>query len=112
MKRGEIWWATLAEPAGSEPGYRRPVLVVSSDTFNASRIGTVVCVALTSNMRLAAAPGNVTLAAADVGLPRDSVANVSQIVTLNKADLTERAGVVGKSRLLEIEKGIRLVLDL
>lgn len=112
MNRGEIWWASLPEPAGSEPGYRRPVLVISSDDFNASRIGTVVCAAITSNRRLAEAPGNVLLPAPASGLPRDSVVNVSQIVTMNKVQLTERAGSITGRKMQEVAQGLRLVLEL
>jgi mRNA interferase MazF len=112
MNRGEIWWATLPEPTGSEPGYRRPLLVVSSDDFNDSRIGTVVCAAITSNLRLAEAPGNVNLPASSSGLPRDSVVNVSQIVTVNKPNLTEYAGALSARKMEEVEQGLRLVLEL
>ncbi|MYI15420.1 MAG: type II toxin-antitoxin system PemK/MazF family toxin, partial [Acidimicrobiaceae bacterium] len=87
IRRGDIHWADLRAPTGSEPGHRRPVLVVSSDRFNRSRISTVLAVAITSNLRLADAPGNVELAASESGLDRDSVVNVSQIVTVDKAAL-------------------------
>ena len=93
--RGDIRWAEPREPAGSEPGHRRPVVIVSSDRFNRSRIGTVIAVAITSNLRLADAPGNVQLAADELGLDRDSVVNVSQIVTIDKSALSDRAGAVG-----------------
>ena len=112
MERGEIWWASLPEPQGSEPGYRRPVLVMQSDDFNRSRIQTVVAVALTSNLLLAQAPGNVLLKARVSGLSKDSVANVSQIVTLDKDCLTERIGHIRGEDLMRVENGIRLVLAL
>jgi mRNA interferase MazF len=112
IRRGEVWWARLPEPAASEPGYRRPVLVVSSDEFNRSRIRTVLAAALTTNLRLAEAPGNVLVAAGDAGLPRDSVVNVSQIVTVDKSFLGERAGRIGARSLLAVENGLRLVLAL
>jgi mRNA interferase MazF len=112
MRRGEIWWASLMSPRGSEPGYRRPVLVVQADPFNQSRIRTVVCVAITSNMRLAAAPGNVVLKKRDSGLAKDSVINVSQIVTLDRATLTARAGTIRARHLEEVDSGLRLVLGL
>ena len=112
MRRGEVWWAELPAPAGSEPGFRRPVLVVSDDRFNRSRIATVVAVALTSNLRLGDAPGNVVLPASRSGLERDSVANVSQVVTLDKASLTRRAGRVPADLLQEIDAGLRVVLSL
>ena len=84
MERGEVWWAELPDPVASEPGFRRPVVIVSSNAFNRSRIRTVLAVVLTSNLRLSEAPGNVLLAAAESGLPKDSVANVSQVVTLGQ----------------------------
>ena len=85
IQRGEIWWASLPEPRGSEPGYSRPVLVVQADDFNRSRINTVIAVVITSNIRLAEAPGNVLLSRKATGLPKQSVANVSQLITLDKA---------------------------
>ncbi len=112
MRRGEIWWANLSEPYGSEPGYRRPVLVVQSDNFNRSRIGTVVALVMTSNLNLAAAPGNVTLTRRGTGLTRKSIINVSQIVTLDKRRLTDRAGRVSDTVLRQVETGMRLVLGL
>lgn len=112
IRRGEIWWAELPEPSASEPGYRRPVVVVQSDDFNRSRIRTVVAVVLTTNLRLAAAPGNVLITAGDTRLPRDSVVNVSQIVTLDKSFLTERVGRLSGGVMLLVDDGIRTVLDL
>jgi mRNA interferase MazF len=112
MQRGEVWWVELPEPATSEPGYRRPVVVVQSDAFNRSRIQTIVAVALTSNLRLAAAPGNVLLPAKDAGLPRDSVANVSQLLTLDRAFLTAPCGRLPSRLMARIEDGLRLVLGL
>jgi mRNA interferase MazF len=112
IRRGEIWWAGLPEPSASEPGYRRPVAIVQSDDFNRSRIRTVVAVVLTTNLRLEAAPGNVLLTARDTGLPRDSVVNVSQLVTLDKTFLTERVGRLSYGVMLLVEVGIRTVLDL
>jgi mRNA interferase MazF len=96
IAQGEVWWADLPDPVGSEPGFRRPVVVVQCNAFNRSRIATVVCVALTSNLRWAEAPGNVSLSARLTGLERDSVANVSQIVTLDKTHLTDRVGRLPK----------------
>ena len=112
IRRGEIWWAELPEPSASEPGYRRPVAIVQSDDFNRSRIRTVVAVVLTTNLRLEAAPGNVLLTARDTGLPRDSVVNVSQLVTLDKTFLTERVGRLSDGVMLLVDVGIRTVLDL
>lgn len=112
MRRGEIWWADLSEPYGSEPGYRRPVLIVQSDNYNRSRIGTVVVLVMTSNLKLAAAPGNVTVTRRSTGLTRKSIVNVSQIVTLDKRRLTDRVGWVSDTVLRQVEAGMRLVLGL
>ncbi|MGO9059719.1 MAG: type II toxin-antitoxin system PemK/MazF family toxin [Candidatus Binataceae bacterium] len=112
MKRGEIWWASLPEPKGSEPGYRRPVLIVQSDGFNQSAIQTVIGAAITSNLRLSAAPGNVMLPKRESGLTKDSVINVSQLVTLNKAFLVGRLATISPVRIREVEDGLRLVLSL
>jgi mRNA interferase MazF len=112
IQRGDVWWVDLEEPRGSGPGYRRPVVVVQSDAFNRSRISTIVAVALTSNLRLADAPGNVLLPRRDSGLSKDSVANVSQVVTLDRADLTERVGPLSVELLRQVDRGLRLVLDL
>ena len=108
--QGEIWWADLADPLGSAPGYRRPVLVVQSDAFNRSRIGTIVCVPLTSNLKRAEAPGNVLLTARATGLDRDSVANVSLIVALDRNQLAERAGRVPQRKLDLVLTGVDVVL--
>jgi mRNA interferase MazF len=112
MQRAEIWWAVLRPPRGSEPGYRRPVLIMQNDDFNRSRIATVIAVILTSNLRLQAAPGNVLLRQSDTGLPKDSVANVSQVVTLDKSFLSERVASLPATRMKQIESGVRLVLGL
>jgi mRNA interferase MazF len=110
--RGEIWWANLPEPVGSEPGYRRPVLIVQDDTFNSSRIQTVIAVVLTSNTELSKAPGNVLLLRHITGLPRDSVVNVSQVITIDKSFLRERVCSLPDDLQLEIDEGLRLVLAL
>jgi mRNA interferase MazF len=112
MQRGDIWWADLPDPLGAAPGYRRPVLLIQADAFTSSRIATVVAIVITSNLRLAAAPGNVLLLAAESGLPKDSVVNVTQIVTLDKQTLDEQIGQVTARTLELVENGIRLVLDL
>jgi mRNA interferase MazF len=112
IQRGEIWWAGLPEPVGSEPGYRRPVLIVQSNDFNHSRIATVIAVVITSNTKLAQAPGNVFLPQKLTRLPKDSVANVSQVVTVDKSFLTERVGTLPANILEQVEKGLRLVLQL
>lgn len=112
IQRGEIWWADLGEPTGAEPGFRRPLLVVQADAFNRSRIETTIMVVLTSNLRLVDAPGNVFVPKRESGLPKDSVANVSQILTLDRSDLAERAGRVSGETLAAVTAGLRLVLSL
>ena len=108
--QGEVWWADLRAPTGSEPGFRRPVVVVQGDALNRSRLATAVCVPLTSNLRWADAPGNAVLTARVTGLPKDSVATASQIVTLDKAVLTERVGKLPKGKLELILAGIDVIL--
>jgi mRNA interferase MazF len=110
IAQGDVWWADLADPVGSEPGYRRPVVVVQGDAFNRSRIATVVVVPLTSNLRWADAPGNVRLTGRATGLPQASVANVSQVVTLDRADLTDRIGRLSPPTLGLLLSGIDVVL--
>jgi mRNA interferase MazF len=110
IEQGDIWWANLPEPEGSEPGYRRPVVIVQSNEFNRSQIRTVVCVAVTSNLKLAEAPGNVRLNSTVTDLPRDSVANVSQVITLDRLFLTERVGQLPLDLLEGILDGVELVL--
>ncbi len=112
VQRGEIWWTDLEEPRGSEPGYRRPLLIVQADAFNRSRIQTVVGVVLTSNMGLVDAPGNVLVPKRASGLPRDSVANVSQVVTVDRELLTVQVGKLPGQVMAAVETGLRLVLDL
>jgi mRNA interferase MazF len=112
VRRGEVWWASLPEPRSSGPGFRRPVLVIQSNPFNESRIGTVVVAVLTSNMRLAQAPGNVFLPEDHCGLPRDSVINVSQILTVDRAFLTEQVEELDPDIMAGVDAGLRLVLGL
>ncbi len=112
MFRSEIWWANMPEPVGSGPGYRRPVLIIQADEFTQSRLHTVIVVVLTSNLLLAELPGNVELPAAQTGLPKDSVANVTQIATLDKSLLTERLGQITDDLMFLVEEGIRQVLYL
>lgn len=112
VERGEIWWADLDEPRGSEPGHRRPVLVVQANAFNRSRLATALCVVLTSNTRLIGAPGNVLVRSEVSGLPKDSVANVTQIVTLDVAFLAEKAGKAPRRIMRDVDRGLRLVLEL
>ena len=109
--QGEIWWADLAEPRGSEPGFRRPVVVIQGDALNRSKLGTVLCVVLTSNLRWADAPGNVLLSARTTGLLVDSVANISQIVTLDREVLLERVGKIARTKLGLILSGLDAILD-
>jgi mRNA interferase MazF len=110
IARGEIWWADLPDPIGSGPGFRRPVVVVQSDALNHSRISTVVCVPLTSNLKWAPAPGNVSLSASVTGLPKDSVANVSLVTAIDKNLLDSRVGRLPGAKLGLILSGIDLVL--
>jgi mRNA interferase MazF len=110
VSQGEVWWADLGEPRGSKPGFRRPVLVIQGDALNRSRIATAVCVALTSNVKWASAPGNVLLSESATGLAKESVANVSQIVTLDKSELTVRVGKLPKAQLDLVLSGVDVVL--
>ncbi len=110
IAQGHVYWANLPEPTGSGPGFRRPVLVVQGDALNRSRIRTVVCVPLTSNLRWAEAPGNVLLSARATGLPKDSVVNTSQLITLDRALLTEAVGKLSKRQFDLILSGIDIVL--
>ena len=112
VERGDVWWADLGEPEGSEPGFRRPVLVVQADAFNRSRLQTVIAVVMTSNLHLIDAPGNVLMPARATGLPRDSVANVSQVVTIDRDSLTEKIERLRGRLLKDVDDGLRLVLAL
>ena len=112
VKRGEIWWASLPDPVGSEPGYRRPVLIVQSDEFNRSGIRTIICAAITSNLNLAGAPGNVHLTTRASGLPKPSVVNVSQLISIDRTLLTEQIKGLDTQSLLQIDEGLRLILAL
>lgn len=110
ISQGEIWWAELPAPAGSGPGFRRPVAVVQSDALNRSRLATIVCIPLTSNMHWAEAPGNVMLPARLTGLPKDSVANVSQLASIDRDFLTRRTGKLSRAKLKLLLAGIDIVL--
>lgn len=110
VAQGEVWWAELPAPTGSGPGFTRPVVVVQGDSLNRSRLATVVCVPLTTNLKWAEAPGNVLLSARTSGLPKDSVANASQLVALDRVVLTTRVGKLGPKRLAEILSGIDVIL--
>lgn len=112
IQRGEIWWADLPEPRGSEPGYRRPVLVIQANSFNRSLIQTVLVAVITTNLALAEAPGNVPLPARSSGLPRDSIVNVSQVFTLDRVYLTERVATLPPRLQAAVDAGLRLVLSL
>ena len=112
MRRGEVWWAELPSPVGSGPGYKRPVLVVQSNPFNASRIATVVVVTITSNLALAEAPGNVRIAKSDSGLPQPSVVNVSQLITLDRSVLASKVKTLAGAAMDKVDAGLKLVLAL
>lgn len=112
MKRGEIWWAALRPPSGSGPGYRRPVLIVQSDPFNESRISTAIVAVITSNLALANAPGNLRCSRKDSGLPKPSVVNVSQVVTIDKSLLTARVRALPPAAMMHVDEGLRLTLGL
>lgn len=112
LKRGELWWADLGEAVGSGPGYRHPVLVVSIDPFNESRISTAIVCVLTSNLELARAPGNVHVSEHESGLPNDAVVNVSQVLTVDKGVLRQRVGYLAPDLLHDVEAGLRTVMGL
>jgi mRNA interferase MazF len=112
VRRGEIWWVDFGEPVGSAPGYRRPAVVVSSDRFNRSRLQTVIVAAVTSNMRLAAAPGNLALEPTDCGLDRPSVVNVTQLACVDRGMLTKQAGALTPAHRHALDAGLRVVLAL
>lgn len=112
MKRGEIWWANLPNPVGSGPGYKRPVLVVQANAFNASRIATVIVATITSNLALASAPGNVRVAKSDSGLPQPCVVNVSQLITLDRAILSSKVRALPGVAMDKVDSGLKLVLAL
>lgn len=112
MKRGEIWWASLDEPRSSEPGFRRPVVIVSSNEFNDSRINTVLAAVVTSNLHLADAPGNILLQKKSSKLAKDSVINISQIITIDKIFLTEKVSKLNSQILNALDEGLRVVLGL
>ena len=111
IKQGDIFWINLGNPTGSEPGHRHPHVVIQNNIFNESRINTVVVCALTSNIKRAAAPGNVLLKKGEGNIPKDSVANISQIITVNKSDLVERIGSLSPSRTKQIIRGVSLLIE-
>lgn len=112
MRRGEVWWAALPPPSGSGPRFRRPVLVVQSDPFNDSRIATAIVAVITSNLALADAPGNVAVSKKDSGLPKPSVVNVSQVVTIDKSFLADRVRALPRATMMRVDEGLRLALGL
>ena len=111
IQQGDILWAQLAGPAGSEPGYRHPYVIIQNNVFNASRINTTIGIALTSNLSRASVPGNVLLRKGEAGLPKASVVNVTQIITLDKSDLKEKIGRLSAVRIREILDGLKLVTE-
>ena len=112
MRRGELWWASLPEPTGSMPGFRRPLVIVQSNDVTRSQIRTVLAAVVTANLKLANAPGNVLLSAKSTGLRKDSVVNVSQLITVNKSFLTEKIGRLTDKQQQAVDEGLRLVLAL
>ncbi len=112
MMRGELWWADFGLPFGSEPGFKRPVLILQNDSFNKSNINTIIIIPLTTNMTLAEAPGNVIVPKSESSLSKDSVLVVSQLSVIDKKRLTEHFGKITKKTLEEVEEGIQLLLDL
>ena len=111
INQGDIFWVELKEPSGSEPGYRHPHIVIQNNLFNRSRINTVAVCALTSNLKRAKAPGNVSLDKGEANLPKKSVINISQIFTVNKSDLSEKIGVLSRERFNQALEGIRLLTE-
>jgi mRNA interferase MazF len=112
VHQGDVWWVDFGEPFGSEPGFRRPVVITSSDRFNNSRIVTVMVTAITSNLRLARSPGNVELAQGEAGLPRASVVNVTQTLVVDRARLVSRVGALGVVPMHAVSQGLRLLFGL
>ncbi len=112
IKRGQIWWAELPEPIGFGPGYRRPLLIIQSNNFNKSKINTIIAAVITSNIRLSAAPGNILLSTQKSKLPKQSVINVSQLITIDKSFLTEKVSTLSNSIMANVDEGVRLVLQL
>jgi mRNA interferase MazF len=112
INRGEIWWAALPEPSGSGPGHKRPVLIIQSDEFNKSKINTIIAAVITSNIRLAAAPGNVLLTPQKSKLPKKSVVNVSQIITIDKSFLSEKVYTLSNEIIAQVDEGLKIVLKL
>ncbi len=112
IKRGEIWWAELPEPVGAGPGYKRPLVIIQSNDFNKSKINTIIAAAITTNIRLAPAPGNVLISSKKSKLPKESVINVSQIITIDRSFLTEKIHTLSNKTMAQVDEGVRLVLKL
>ena len=110
MKKGEIWWASLEDPRGSEPGFKRPVVIVSSNEFNASKIKTIIAAVVTSNLRLSQAPGNFELPTKSSGLSRASIVNISQIITIDKLFLMSKVGKLTNKQIILLNDGLKLVM--
>jgi mRNA interferase MazF len=110
VKRGEIWWADLPEPTRSEPGFRRPVVIIQADSFNCSKINTVICAVITSNLKLSEAPGNIALSISQSGLSKESVINISQIITIDKSFLSEKISELNSKIIHKIEESLKLIL--
>jgi mRNA interferase MazF len=111
IQQGDVFWVTLSEPEGSEPGYRHPCVVVQNNAFNSSKINTVVMIVLTSNLKRGLSPGNVTLLKGEAGLPKKSVVNITQILTINKYDLIDKIGSLSNARIKEIVNGMHMLLQ-
>ena len=111
IQQGDLFWVELGEPSGSRPGYRHPHVVVQNNIFNESKINTVVVCALTSNIRLAKMPGNILLSRDEANLPKESVVNISQLITVNKHDLQDKIGSLSRKRVLQIVEGLKLLLE-
>ncbi len=111
IRQGDIFWVDLGDPAGSAPGYRHPYVVVQNNVFNESRLNTVVLCVVTSNLKRAGAPGNVLLSKGEGNLPKESVVNITQLITVDKSDLAEKIGSLSRDRTDEVLAGIKLLLE-
>jgi mRNA interferase MazF len=112
MLKGEIWWANLPKPKMSGPGFKRPVLIIQADSFNKSKINTIICAVITSNVSLAKAPGNIHLKKSESKLPKESVINVSQIITIDKSLLSKYVSTLNKEIIKKVEYGLKIILDI
>jgi mRNA interferase MazF len=112
VNRGEVWWAELTEPIKSEPGYKRPVVIIQNDAFNISKINTIICIIITTNLILSEAPGNILLPSRSTGLLKDSVLNISQIITIDKSMLVEKIGKLTNKQLNKVNESLKIALDI